>query len=516
MHALRRFSALFPAFLALAILGLAASAHAQTTRVRAIVLSFEGWNADQARDAVATGMNAAYDVISEQQAVDTAMQMGVDPGTPEGLGAVVQRLHIQLVVGGSVSGRGARAQTTIWVTDTNGNQLATATAGSPSGRGYQGELAAAALQACGTAVAALPPQTTTGRGTGTGTTTGTGTGTGDTGTGTTEPNPEEGGTATPAPEPDYDTSYDIENEVAGRPRGQRDGERRSSGGGGGGGGSANPDRWNQPVFRGLIGVDIRNLSASTASVQNLLSSHQSGYAADFAPVLGLWLETRPWAQQDDAARGLYAYFHGEVSVGLQYRVPRTDLPDGSARNFDEYGFDLGVGYAGTVAEVVELIGTVGFGYEGLTLHDALYTPSAACSGTRPPANCAGGLDFPGYQIYTLRPAIGARVRLVQDLLILSGTFGGRIAVGWGDLTLSDYGGPGGGGFDFSLGLEGIIDPGFSWLARFGYQGNYVTFTDPGTNALPGDFTDSNGFPWTRDSGVIESWRILLGVGWAFR
>ena len=202
MHRLRRHLAALAAFTTLFCV-LAPRAEAQTTRTRAIILSFEGWNAEAARAAIESGLNAAYDMISEQQAVDTAMQIGVDPSTPEGLGAVVARLHIQLVIGGSVSGTGRRAQTTIWVTDTQGNQLATRTAGSPSGRGFEGELTTAALQACGEAVVQLPSHSAPGPGPGP----------------RPEPDPETGAVVDttpppdePPPEPAYDPDYDIEND----------------------------------------------------------------------------------------------------------------------------------------------------------------------------------------------------------------------------------------------------------------------------------------------------------------
>lgn len=478
---------------------LAPRAEAQTTRTRAIILSFEGWNAEPARAAIENGLNAAYDMISEQQAVDTAMQIGVDPSTPEGLGAVVARLHIQLVIGGSVAGHGARATTTVWVTDTQGNQLATRTAGAPTGRGFEGELTTAALQACAEAVAQLPAQTTT--------TTqrdpGPGPDTTDYGATTEEP--------APPPEPEYDPSYDIENEVAGRPRGQ--GLRDHRGGGDDHGGGEDSGRWNQPIFRALIGLDIRNMSASTSGGPGTNPSFEANRYAPFGAMLGLWLETRPFAQNDDATRGIYAYLNTEFSLGQSYyRVDDTiDAPQ--QRDLYLYGLDFGAGYAGTIAEVFELIGTLGAGVDGIGLADPVYQSQVAgCTSASPdPTRCAGTRDFPSVQAWYVRPEVQARIRLVRDLLILEGAFAGRIIVSFGDLANSDFGSPSGGGIDWSIGLAGIIDPGFTWRARFGYSANYVTFSAPSAT-FPGDLCSG----WCRDSGTIEAWRITFGVGWAFR
>jgi hypothetical protein len=125
--------------------------------------------------------------------------------------------------------------------------------------------------------------------------------------------------------------------------------------------------------------------------------------------------------------------------------------------------------------------------------------------------CAGTRDFPSIQAWYIRHDIQARIRLVDDLLILEGQFAGRIVVSWGDFANTDFGSPSGGGIDWSLGLAGIIDPGFTWRARFGYSGNYVSFSDPGAT-FPGDLNGG----WSRDHATIEAWRITLGIGWAFR
>ena len=496
----------------------AATAHAQVTRTRAIILSFEGWNSEQARAAIESGLNAAYDMITEQQAVDTAMQIGVDPSTPEGLGAVVARLHIELVIGGSVSGHGSRATTSIWVTDTQGNQLATRTGGAPTGRGFQGELTTAALQACADAVMALHPP---GSVRATPPPTGSRTVPDET---TTAPPPDEDPTPQPPPEPEYDDSYDIDHEVAGHPRGQRSGGPSSRSGASSGSHDADPTRWNQPIFRGLVGIDVRNYSASTSGGTGANPSFVDSLPVPFFPALAFWLELRPFAQNNDALRGLYGYVNAQFSVGQSYFRVDDTAANPRQRNLNIYGLDFGVGYAGTINEVVELIGTIGAGLDGLTLVDPVATPPTGCNPALParpdPVRCAATRDFPSIEAWYLRPDIQRRVRLVQDLLIAEGAFGGRIVLnGFGDagsstpnLANTDFGAPSGGGIDFSLGLAGIIDPGFAWRARFGYSGNYVSFGDPG-GPFRGDLCTHG---WCRDSGTIEAWHIHLGIGWAFR
>jgi hypothetical protein len=452
-------------FLAVSLLAAASAsiAEAQTTRTRAIVLSFEGWHADQARTAAVDGLSAAYDLITEQTAIDTGVSMGVDPATPEGMGAIVAQLHIELVVGGTVEGTGRAAQTTVWVTDTQGNELARRTAAGPA-TGRRGGVAIgnAALEACSEAVMRLHPV-------------------GPQPQPQPQPQPDPVAQPQPEPEPTHDPSYDIENEVAGESRGQRqDRERRARATATTPEGPSISGRWNQPIFRGLIGVDVRNRVASVSPGEDV-----NRFDADFAPAIQVFLETRPFAGQDDGLRGLYAYLWTEFSAGLSY-FPDAATDDTATMTF--YGLDVGAGYAGTIAEIFELVGTIGFGLDGVGLSDLDRDTQPA--------------HYPSVMLQFVRPAIQARVRIVPDYLILEGTFGGRILVGAGDLNF--FGAPSGGGIDWSIGLAGIIDPGFTWQVRFGYSGNYLTFGDDGT-----------GLPFS-DSGVEEAWRILIGVGWAFR
>jgi hypothetical protein len=279
----------------------------------------------------------------------------------------------------------------------------------------------------------------------------------------------------------------------------------------------------------MIGVDIRNMSAGMfgGPMRDSMGTNPSfidNLQVPFGAAIGFWLETRPFAESDDALRGLYAYANGGFSVGQSYY--RIDDPMfQNAHGLNLYQLDFGAGYAGTVAEVVEIIGTVGAGLDGLGLVDPVTTSAVAtCSGTHGapnPMNCAGTLDFPSYQAWYFRPDLQLRVRLVEDLLMLEGQFAGRIVLNnFGDLSNTDFGAAGGGGLDFSLGLAGIVYPspddsvGFSWRARFGYSGNYITYTapQPPVPVFPSDLCHS----FCRDGGTIEAWHISAGVGIAIR
>jgi len=163
MHAHRAPSVprvLFAGVLAAAFAALTALApSAVEAQARAIVLSFEGWHADQARSAVADALAQQYVLVTEEQAINAAAQIAADVSTPEGMAAVVQHLGIELVVGGSVAGTGRRSTTTIFVLDRNGNEIGNATAPGPTGRAAVQPIGAAALQACMNAMLVLhPPQ----------------------------------------------------------------------------------------------------------------------------------------------------------------------------------------------------------------------------------------------------------------------------------------------------------------------------------------------------------------------
>jgi hypothetical protein len=449
-------------------------------RARAIVLSFEGWRAEQARTAVADALGQEYELVSEDQAINAAAQIAADVSTPEGMAAVVQHLGIELVVGGSVSGTGRRSSTTIFVLDRNGNEIGGATAPGPTGRAAAQPIGAAALQACATAMMTLhPPQPVQ----------------------PVEPGPGEG-----EPEEDPGRSLeDIENERPGEARGQRGGDRRRDDEEGGGEGSA---RWNQPVFRGMLMLDIRNRAA-------VMSPGPAANYADFFPQLGLSLETRPLAQQDDALRGLYARLDMWFSAGITY----FSVNDFDPLPLQIFGVEVDVGYAGTIAEAVELIGTVGFGYDMFQL--------------TPPSSYSDG-DLPSTAYPYLPIMVGGRVRLLPSSisgadLHIEAMVGPRIVLGAGELAQTaaesayfdprtglncgtgsgiamcdgDFGSVGGAAVNFQAGLGLIIDPGITAALRFQYVNYFLGF--------------SNGLgSRVQNSGIDESLHIQILLGYSYR
>jgi hypothetical protein len=435
--------------------------------------------------------------VSEEQAINTAAQIAVDVSTPEGMAAVVQHLGIELVVGGSVAGTGRRSSTTIFVLDRNGNEIGNGQAPGPTGRAATGPIGQAALGACATAMNVLhPPQPVI----------------------VEETPPPQEEQPPREEEPPMRSLEDIENEVAGESRGQ-----------GGSGRSFEDDRpsepgdgrWNQPVFRGLFQVDFRNRAASVipsneAAVVPFNTTDVDGFAP--YPQLGLDLELRPMANNDDALRGLYARVATWFSVGINY-YPVNEVDPVPLQVF---GIEVDVGYAFTIAEVFELIGSLGFGYDSYSLTLAQNIHES---------------DFPSAAYPYLPISVGGRVRLLPSSisgvdLRLEAMVGPRIPFGGGQLAgtsdsadgetaayfanrtgeecrsvggtcSGDFGSVSGAGINFYAGLGLIIDPGFSAALRFQYTNYFLGFSDG---------RGSRGAV----SGSDESLHIQIMLGWSIR
>lgn len=420
---------------------------AEAQRVRVIVLSFEGADADDARSAAIRGLETTYEMVDEQAAIDAAGEIGVDVSTPDGMSAVVAHLGIELVIGGFVEGRGRRATTTVWVSDTNGNELARRTSGAPTGRGAGDLIASAAYDAAAEALIILhPPELIE--------------------------EEEEHHDDTPIFVPEEDDHVVTPPSDTG-PR---------------------SNRWVQPLIRGLVGLDLRNRTAGA-------SPGDDRFDADFFPVIELAFDAHPLSFLQGPENGLYLSLRMGFSAGLTY-TPVNEEP-GLAMNVYHLEFDAG--YSGIIANIFELGGTLGLGLDGIGLTAPL------------PSYLPG--DYPSVEFFNFRPAIFARVRAFQDYLIIAGGFGGRVLLGAGQINNFDdvvavparppprdlvyWGIANGGGFDFNIGLEGIIDPGFSYAARFGYTGYFIGFAGD-------DIADAE-----RNSATDEAWHILLQVGWAY-
>ncbi len=332
-------------------------------RVRSVVLRFEGARAEQARRAVVDALAGSQDLVSEQQLIETASQIGVDVSTPEGMASVVEHLQVSLVLGGFIEGAGRRTATTVWVMDVRGNELARRVVpGAPGGRGVAAAIGTAAVEAATEAIEIV---------------------------------------SRPAPMPEPPTEAppmllgpDLEHE---RP-GDRDRSDEDVSG-----------RWNQPFVRAFAGL---RLAARSLAVEP--NAEANRFDADLFPDLQLAVELRPFARDPGALRGLYAAVSGGFSVGLgYYRLPPNDV-DPSAMQTGNFGVDLG--YALMIEEAFELVLSAGFGMDVLSLADAtlLDFPSAAYAFLRPAAQ--GRVRLLSDSTLVLELGLGARIGLdVGDL-----------------------------------------------------------------------------------------------------
>jgi hypothetical protein len=387
-----------------------------------VVLRFEGWRADQAREAVIRGLRDGYELLDERLLIDAASRIGVDISTPEGMGAVVEHLGVMLVVGGSVEGRGRGSRTIVQVMDAHGNELTRRTTSGPVSRQAGAEIGAAASEAAAAAVAVLR-----------------------------RPLPEPEPPPTPPAAP-------VHRMLIERHPAEEDVGRR----------------WNQPLLRALVGLRVRNRTASVTP-----DARVDRFDASFFPDLQLQLEVRPFSRAVGAERGLYLAASGGFSVGLGYyrRPPNDREPVG----MQVYNLEVDAGYGLVLAESVELVLSAGFGVDGFDLSE----PREG--------------DFVSAIYPQLRPAIQGRFRLVPDhLLLFEAGFGGRILFDTGPLG-ARYGPTGttGGGIDVVLGLAGTVMPGFSWAARFSYTGYFLSFSGA-----------------MHQSGTDEAIQFWLLVGWA--
>lgn len=370
----------------------AAVAHAQPPR--AIVLRFDGPGADRARDEVVMALAPEVQLVTEEQAVEAADSLGVDVGSPEGMSRVIEHLRIQLIVTGSVRGRGRRAQTIITVIDAEGEPLAERSAPSPRRRADRPAIAEAAVEAAREARQLLEQRNA--------------------------PPPEP-----PAPRPSLMA-----------PR--REPEPEESG------------AWRPSQLVIYAGVRLRNVGTYVVDDRELLHF----FTSDPYPEIDLELTIRPWPKAPDELRGVCLSAQGSFSVGMMYLDSL-----GHEQGMTSLRFRFDIGYGHVLGDIFELAGSLGIGVEGVQLDQAD--------------------TFPSTLFTYLRPGIAGRLRLVPDLLILEAGIGGRIGLD-GDMLAAAYG-PGlfFGGVDFFLGVAGMIEPGFSWAARFGYAHQALSFDGDG-------------------------------------
>jgi hypothetical protein len=307
--------------LALAFGALLPLANAAAQVPRAVVLRFEGSQADRARDAVLSEIASYVELVDEERAVTAAQELGVDVSTPEGMTQVVDHLGISLVITGSVEGRGRRAATVIIIVDARGAELARATGPSPRRRQDRSAIGQAAVQAVTDASVEL----------------------------------EHRRQAAAAAARTVDTGPEIDETepVRGEPT----------------------EGWRQPVLIALGGLRFRTID----SVVNDPTGNRFYFASDMYPEIALEAVVRPFATSDDDVRGLLFGVQGSFSVGVNY--VHSNGIDQDAMTSMRLRIDAGYGYV--IGDIFELIGMVGFGLEGVFLDNPEGYPSVLYSYLRP-------------------------------------------------------------------------------------------------------------------------------------
>jgi hypothetical protein len=398
-------------------------AEAPPTEVpRAVVLRFEGWRASRARRTVVRELASYVELVDEERAVEASRELGVDVSTPEGMAQVVEHLGISLVIAGNVEGRGRRATTTIYVTDAQGEELAQATGPSPRRRRDRQEIGQAAVEAVQQAQVVL----------------------------------EERRRAAMAPPPEPEPQpVVVEPEPEPEPE---------------------PVGWRQPMIVGLVGLRLRTAGTYVDDANEPLREHY--FESDMYPEIDLYAVLRPWNESDDLLRGLLFGLQGSFSAGLEYVAA-----NGEQRGMQSLRLRADVGYGYVLEEVLEVVGTLGLGIDGMLLSDSDGFPSA---------------------LFTyLRPGVMGRYRAVPDFVIVEAGLGGRIGLDAGELG-GAYGSLFFGGVDLFLGLTGTVEPGFTWAARVGYayQGLAIDAAEGGT------FGNGEG-------GSDETFDLRFLVGWQY-
>jgi hypothetical protein len=303
-----------------ASLGVAAAQPRRTAEQRAVVLRFEGWRAEQARDAVVEALAPEIQLVTEEQAVGTARELGVDVSTPDGMAQVVQHLGITIVVAGSVEGRLRRAQTTVMMLDPTGNELTRRTGPGPNRRQDRDQIGAIAVEALQEARAVLQRQN--------------------------QP--------PPPPPPEVVEPEPIERPpVAERPA--------TSG-------------WRPRQLVVLGGLRVRTVGTYVDDG----GSNVSFFEADAYPEIDLELAYRPWFDASNEVRGVFFGLQGGFSVGMSYLAA-----SGDTRTMTSLRFRFDVGYGHAVGDVVELAGTLGLGIEGVQLDNPDGFPSTLYTFLRP-------------------------------------------------------------------------------------------------------------------------------------
>ncbi len=431
------------AFLVLGALGLAIAPARATAQepVGTAVLPFEGSGGLVVRRSVAHALEDMGRVsVMDEGLVDAAVsRSGASTTGPSGIDGLARQLAVRLVIQGEVAGRAARRSLDLVARDATGRQVAAEHTRLPPGGAGRRALDSALEQLLDAAIPQLPAGS--------------------------------GGSAPPVEHPiARETSTSTSSSSASTSTSS------TSGSSGGASGQATGEWGEDPALLTIAaGIVVRSRDATVSLTDGTTRSYAlSPYVEVHARI-----ETRPLAHEQGYARGLYAY--GEFGYGLGLTSRRADNSE-VATNF--YRFGIHAGYLIPIAQLFEIGGGVGFGWETYEL------------GTNPAMPTA---TYP-----YLRPAIRARVRTLGELIVLNFEAGYRALFGRG--ALSDAYGPGGDSFGYDVG--GGVTGTFDFGLYYGVEFSWVQYVH--------NFAGSPASIGSGERGSDGGYRFTLSVGYAIR
>ncbi|MCA9600570.1 MAG: hypothetical protein R3A78_13180 [Polyangiales bacterium] len=410
------------------VFGVAAGAAAQT---QAAVLQFRGGrDADSVRTVVAQRLNTIVTVIPYGDVEDAARRKGVEPNTAEGIERVSRELLLDFVFEGEVRGRGDAATLTLISRDSKGEELARTEMSGP----LTGKKDKPRVEALTDALYETTRKVLSG-----------------------EAQAEADQISARQKKVTAGDLGDLT--VKGRLEEVGDPHVRGP--------------YDHPMLTFYFGFGGRNRDATV----NLKSDLRRVYSAALFPELALSFTARPYGRKNNALRGIYAAGEMALSVGLGSQ-------DDLKREFDSstFRFNLDVGYLARFS-IVEVGGTLGFGYDNFSIGENLVIPNST---------------------YTyLRPAVLARVDIIPSWLYAGAEAALRIGLGSGEVV--DVFAERGTNFGFDAGILGggaVPDLGLAYALRLQYIQHSISFSGTAPNASE-----------TADDMSDGSFRIMAFVGY---